>query len=815
MENPMFQLVLGVIPFLIAIFLFGLYLYLKSISRKTISEITDIRASIRKFQKDNLHLIRLSTTFSPSDPEPIGELSEKFNAQLVDLERIIAETYQKYGDLHQKANDLKLVPFWKFWILPFRWKEINREVSALWQDLDILQGIYQESVSASEKIVNLGDELSTQSREVMEKLQEAMHIYHELSSRLTGEMFLLCGRNLKEWKKTLQTQLPITYLSPGDIPLPERNQKDSITLVHRVLKSAKPEVGSLYEKLMNWQMDLAFITTSVEGLNAKHKELVELFVDLQGRKVSPFQWNTSQAEIESLGQQLEIINAENGVISVDELRSITHRVKRLLSGQAELESRCQGIQVNYLDLLQLWSSFEIQQGYDWVRNAGQVLEQVKSFDKTNWVSILDLDEFRTKFQELKRLQFAILPRDPTKKIQEDELDALVMGSRSLYGLHAELRPQLDKIITRMKELQHLQGEMSERVTTAKSVLSKTIPVIASNPFLKKISSNTPKKMQDSLEQLSSDLDLAQSGLIEAKARKIRDWFDKAEIVFDKWLMTLIEENSVRLKGLEEKFQILGNFNSLEDLAITEVREILKKAEQGDSVPLSRPGDERLLVIGRNLWAKNELWQKIVSAGRALEDIAGPVVERFQKAEKNRQLAIKWMGRGSEVIPEELGWPPTTQNLNNERKQFQALDSSWSSLKWERIQAIQLVGRLSDISEQYHGLAIQLQQVVEKAEQEQRKILEYERKLDEAKKMWLEVVAKFPEYRNLKSDVENLFAEVDRDYVGLKKRCTLGGLPYQHVLQNLRAFIRKLNDAMMPTAGNQVIDINGVLQKRMY
>jgi hypothetical protein len=815
MEYPMFQLVLGVIPFLIAIFLFGLYLYLQSISRKTISEIADIRALIRKFQKDNLHLIRLSISYSPSDPEPIGELSEKFNAQLVELERVIAETYQKYGDLHQKANDLKLVPFWEFWTLPYRWIEIRREIGVLWQDLDNLQGVYQEAVSSSEEIANLGDDLSTQCRVVMESLQEANHIYYELSSRLTGEMFLLCGRNLKEWESTLKTQLPITFLAPGEIPLPEHNKKDSITLVHRILKSAKPEVSNLFEKLKNWQNDLAFISTSVEALNAKHAELVELFDNLQGREVSPFQWSTSRVKFETFGQQLEIINAVNGVISVDELRRITHRVKRLLPEQADLVSHCQVIQANYFDLLQLWSSFEIQQGYDWVRNAGQILEQVKSYDKANWDTISDLDGFRTKFDELKRMQFLILPRDPSNKIQEDELDALVMGSRSLYGLHMELRPQLDKISTRMKELQHLQGELSERVATAKSVLSKTIPVIASNPFLKKICSNTPKKMQESLEQLSSDLDLKQSGFIEIKARKIREWFDKAETTFDKWLMMLTEENRLRLKELEEKFQILGNFNSLEDLTITEVRDILKKAEQGDSVPLSRPGDERLLVIGRNLWAKNELWQKIVSAGRALEDIAGPVVERYQKAEKNRQLAIKWMERGNEVIPEELGWPPTTQNLNNERKQLQTLDSLWNSFKWERIQAIQLVGRLSDISEQYHGLAIQLQQVVEKAEQEQKKILEYERKLDESKKMWLDVVGKFPEYRNLKSDVESLFAEVDRDYVGLKKRCTLGRLPYQQVLQNLRAFIRKLNDAMMPTVGNQVIDINGELQKRMY
>jgi hypothetical protein len=815
MENPVFQFILGVVPFLIALFLFGLYLYIQSISRKTTSSLLEARTAIRKIQKENLNLVSLSKAYSPDDPEPIGELSKEFNAQLVALERAIAETYHNYGDLHQKSNELKLIPFWKFWALPFQWLELARGVELLWQDIENINTTFLKAIHASENIAKLGDDLSSQSRDVMGKIQESMHFYNELGSRLSGEKFLLCGRNLKEWETTLHTQLPMTFLTIGDKGFPDTSQKESITRVHRLLKSAQPEINGLYERLKNWKTDLAFISTSVEKLNSNQKDLENLLKSLRERTVSPLQWGESQAEFDSLGKQLEKLNIENGTLSVDELRKSTHQVKRLLLRQDELVIHCQGIHSEYMDMLQFWTSYEIQQGNEWIRNTRLVFEQVKTFDDLNWAPSEDLADFRTKFEELRRLQSIAAPRDPAKEIQEDTVSMLATESRNLYNLHVGLRPRLDKVSARLKELQRQQNDLSERVTIASSVLAKTIPVIESNPFLKKLCGNTPRKMQTRLEQLSSELKLTQNGLMEVKARKTGEWFDKAEMVFDKWSSALTEEIQSRNQELDERFQFLGNFNNLEDIVITGVRDILKKTEQGGSAPLSRPGDERLLVVGREIWTKNDLWQKIVSNGRALEDIAGPVLERYQKAEKNRQLALKWMERGNEVVPEVLGWPPTTQNLNSERKQAHDLENTWNSLKWEHIQAIQLVGRLSDISELYGGLATQVKQVVGKAEQEQEKILDYDRKLEESKKLWLGVVTKFPEYRNLQDDIEKLFSEVDRDYEALKKRCTLGGLPYQQVSQNLRAFIRKLNDAMMPAAGNQVIDINGELQKRIF
>jgi len=807
---------LGLLPFILAIMILGGYLFVRARERRTFTELAEIRAQIRNYKKESFRLLKVSSVYSPNDPEPFGTMAEAFNNQLVEFEKSIAEVYEIYGKYHKEANQLKLVPMWKLWYLPLQWYTLRQEVESVWVFLDELQHKYQIAIQSSEKISKLGIELSTQSRDVVSTVHDALHIYHALSLDLKGETFLACGKNLKKWEETLTTQIPLSFLSTDETSDPNMHNKDSITKIHRVLKAAVPEVNGLNEKMKKWQSDLVFISSSLKELRTKHQHVVTFVSDLERRSVSPIQWDMSRTTIDTIEHQLEQLGSENELWSVEKLRDILHEIKRMTAKQKELESICLKYQSDYLDLLRIWSSMDLQNGSEWVRGTRGVLEQVVLFDEANWQALDDIDDFRVQFEELAKLQPHLLPRDPSKAIHETELSSLVEGSRRLYDLHQKLRPRLEIIKVRLKEIQSLQDDVKERLSRAKSVMAKTLPVIASNPLLKKVSGNEPVKIRASLDQRILEIDAIKEGIIEKKVQRANEWAGKAEQALGKWLGLLTDDLDVRLEGLGENFQTLGNFNNLEDIVITEVRDILRKAEQSDSgPPLTRPGDDPLLVAAKSLWAKNDLWQKVVSAGRALEDVAGPVLERYQKAEKSRQLALKRLERGNQLIPDEPGWPPTTQYLRNERKQAQTLENSWQSLRQEHIQAIQLVGKISDFSEQYHGLAIQVQQIIEKVEQEQSKIDDYERKLEESKRMWLDVVTKYPENKSLKSDTEKLFAEIDRDYDGLKRRTLHGGLPYNQVLQNMRSICRKINEAVMPAAGNQVVDINGELQKRLY
>lgn len=816
MESSLGGTILSLVPFILAILLFGGYLFYRSLERRTVEELTEIRSQVRAYQKEYLRLQKEASTFSPQDPEPYGAMAEQFIFQMMSYETSIKEVYSVYSQLHQQAIQLKKIPAWKLWYLPSQWYQLNHQVSALWQNLEGLENKYQSALLSSKNISHLGIELSNQSRDVMNKLRESLQIHHELISKLNGDSFLGIGRHLKEWEGTLETQVPLTFLSTVERPDSETQNKESITQVHRVLKTAVPEISGLYDKLKKWKTDLEFITNSLIELRKKHQQVMKVITDLEKSPVSPLQWGESQIVADDITHQLDVLESVGDMRSVEDLRDHLHLVKRLEAKLGELGANCLEAQDQYLDLLRIWSSIEVQRGSEWIRNAKQVIEQTRLFDGANFKAIDDVEDFRGKVVELSRLQSKLLPKDPAKAVPEKELPGLTKDSRKLYELHLNLRPRLEKINSRLKEIQRLQDEVKEKISGAKSVLTKTLPVIASNPFLKKTAGNLPAKMQVSLENINLELDASQQGVIEIKAQKYAEWAGKAEQAFNKWLSLLSEDVNVRQKILGDQFQTLGNFNNLEDVAITDVREILKKAEQGISTPpLSRPGDMPLLVIANQLWAKNDHWQQVVAAGRALDDIAGPVLERYQKAEKSRQLAIKRLEKCEEVVPDEPGWPPTTQYVRSERKQAQTLDESWQSLRWEHIQAIQLVGRLSDLSEQYQGLAVQLQQVIEKAEQEQKKVTEYERRLEEAKRLWLNVVGKYPEYKSLQTDVENFFAEIDQDHEGLKKRSMRGGLPYNQVLQNLRSILHKINEATMPAAGNQVIDINGELQKRLY
>lgn len=816
MENSVLGTILGLLPFILGLVGFGLYLFVDSIEKRAITELSELRSSIRVLQNESLRLRKLSRLFSPEDDEPFGALAENFNNTLFSLEHSIRKLYEEYSLLHQKGNKIKKIPHWKLWILPYRWFSLDQELRMLLQHVSRVQIEYRNSLEISEKIQNLEIELALECKKTIESLQEALYIYRDLSLQLKGKTFLEAGRQLEEWESTLKTQIPVSFLVVDKSYELNVERKNFITQIHRVLKPAAEEVYRLYTKLRGWQSDLVFISSSTVSLEKKQQQIGELMSALEKRTVSPIEWQESRIIFNEIEAELLDLNSKMDLLFAEELRRFSSLVKHLTAKQLELENHCLKIQTDYLDLIRIWSSVEIQQGAVWAHHTKRILDDATTNAKENWKSVVDLDEFRLKLQELDRLQKILFPRDPSLAIRESDLPLILADSRRLYDLHLRLRPEQEKIVSRLKEIQRLIDEVSEKISRAKIVMSKTLPIIASNPLLNKISGNVPIKLQENLERIACEIDLPEKGLVEEKVQKFIDWKSKSEIAFSKWLEALSKDIEERMKSLEEKFQSLGNFINLEGMAITETREILKQAEKGEKgSPLTRPGDEPLLVIAKSLWSKNDLWQRLVSAGRALEDIAGPVLERYQKAEKSRQSALRQLEIAKELIPEEPGWPPTTINLNNERRQVESLNSAWEALKTEHLQAIQLVGKLSDLSEQYQRLATQLQHAIEKARQEQDRIKDCERRLLESKRFWLEVVAKYPEYKSLKGDAEKLLLEIDQEYEAIKRRSVHGGLPYNQVLQNMRSLIRKINDAVIPVSGNQVVDINSDLQKRLY
>lgn len=792
------------------------YIACRSKERHILFLLDKIRTRLRAYQQNISQLNHESSAFSPNDPEPFGELSEIFNLRMIDFQKSIAQVYENYGGLHRNVNNLVSAPAWKRWFDFVRWNNLEIEVSYIYSEIEQIEEQYNQLVQSADKLKQLGLEISKQCLEAIEQLNDTRLMLQNLQSHFTGTTFANCQRNVSKWDGTLKTQIPVSFLSVNNRNSDYIFEKDEIAKVHRVLITAAPGIFSLFVKVKKWSDDLRFVMSSMPDLKEKQIAISNLMNDLETRILSPIKWDNSQDLAESIQNQIDLIKASPTTLSVESLRELLHTVEWATAQQAGLLNHCNQVLIDYNELLRLWSSIELQQGTDWVKGVKKVLDTASDYDDVNWQSIDDIGNFRSQMDKLAQIQLSMLPRDPTRPLQESMIGKLLDETRLLFDLHQKLRPRLDLVQERLKNIQSLQDDAKERLAVARSVLAKTLPVISSNPTLRKGFGKEAENLRVSLDALIKDLE-TQEGSVEKKVQKVNQWISKADKAMNKWLDALVIDLDDHLATLGESFQTLGYFLNIQDLVITEAKEILKKVENPDrfGMPLSRLGDAPLFVTAKKLWATSDDWQKVFSVERALIDIAAPVIERFKKVEKSREAAMSQVAKGDRLIPVELQWPPTAQYLGSERKQYQNLEANWQMLRQEPIQAIQLVGKLSDFTVQYHDVAAQVLQKNEKAEQEQARIIDYERKLVEAKRLWQGIIEKYPEYKTLRIDLEKFFVEIDREYVNLKKQYTLGGLPYNQALHNLRMICRKVNEITMPAVGNQVVDINGELQKRVY
>jgi ubiquinone biosynthesis protein UbiJ len=258
---------------------------------------------------------------------------------------------------------------------------------------------------------------------------------------------------------------------------------------------------------------------------------------------------------------------------------------------------------------------------------------------------------------------------------------------------------------------------------------------------------------------------------------------------------------------------LQDLVSLNDPVFHEVVQLVQDQQSvGILAPLQ--GQPQLLEMANQLRKQSELWQRLVAAIKAVDDIAGPVLDRYTKLEKNREKLVGRMEHADEVVPEETSWPPTTVRLTNERTRFRAIESQFISFKRERHKAIQLVALLSELSDNYQDLYNHVGQLLENASQEQSRFKELEHRLNQSRSLWAQRLQDNRSNQVAVSDIERLLASIDKDFNELQRRFKVGALSYQQAYQMFRLICRKIDEATISLGLNQIIDINGMIHRQI-
>ncbi len=297
----------------------------------------------------------------------------------------------------------------------------------------------------------------------------------------------------------------------------------------------------------------------------------------------------------------------------------------------------------------------------------------------------------------------------------------------------------------------------------------------------------------------------------------------------RWLERLETDLDLRRETLAKKLAALQAIAPLEDAAVAEGQKLAppaaeppagrkgrrssrKKDAEAAKSNVAERGTRRtataLSGVVTAIKRSSEEWQRCLAAQRALEDLEGPVLERYQNAEGQRTEARRLVKRALELIPEQRSWPPTGQTLGGERGQLDSLEKQWSVLQSTPTRAIQVVSKLGSLSEQYSTLAGRIRQIVERAEQEQKKINELEAHLEESKQIWNELRDANPENGVMRSEINILTQETDQDLEALRQRYLTSNIPYNQILQNVRALCQKLDSAQIEVGDGRLVDING-------
>ncbi len=816
MDN--FSSILGFVLLLLMLLAMTLFVLVRTWRLYVLQNLAEVRNRLRSLQSDSARIRRESARFSVDDPEPFGTLFQSLSEQLVRVDSSLQDAYQEYGELYRQVKLSEKVDWKGALSFPYDWWARRSMVDDLQISVDQSETWIAESRKLADRLIDYGKVIAAQSQQILSYIKEALHILGELREHgLEGDTFDGAVQAARNWEATLLGQIPVIFFSKEALSASVDLEKEQISRVYRLLTSAAPTIQKLLNRVDDWRTEYANLAQNLQSIPVSIESLEERMQVQAHAPILPIQWEKSKDELQMARMRLETVGLADKSRIIEDLFDDVDVLDALAKRLGEAEKHYQLVCVQYDELQKLVTSEEIVQGNGWLRSSFSLMLSVNQYDPENWPRSLAVSGLKRQIEALAALHSRLLPdQEHPKVVREGELAQHLEGIRRLHAGYVKSRPAVAKVKAILDEMRSIEQSIRDPLIRANSLYGQLESIVVANPLLNKLAGKEPERLRLATQNLLVELDHPEKITVDKKARKAGALLTKIEHNLSSWLETINHDLDIKRDDLEESLALLNEAVSLDDPVLNEVNRLVQKTtdvmlDDGvQAIQVTFPLADHV----QRLRSANDAWQRCVSAQVAVDDIAGPTLERYRKAEKQRTRALEIIGRVKDLVPEGLQWPPTTQRLGNEIHQFEMLEKRWQGIKRDRVRALQLVSSLSDLTEEYSALADQLGRIAERALLESDRVQELEKRLEEARKLWLHQVHTHKGQHMLIDSIESLLAETDRDLETLKKGYEHGGLPYAQVLQGLRSICRKVEDALVPTDGNQVMEINGILQRRL-
>ncbi len=794
---------------LLALFAFSIVRYWQ---KRTHSDLEQIRKQLRLASSRSGSLRSVFQQFTPSDPPPFGTLAGELERQLDQADSQLQEQLNDYSDARNDIRNLRMDDWLNMARLPFDWYHIRQKIAALLKKQQQVEKTFEAAGETVSKLERQGWDIAAQARQVLADNQLALNVLTSLyNSEIQDQALELSLADARECEQWLSTRIPVYFLSGDEQTVLAQSDKASISQVHAMLSQARPGVEELLTKSRTWESEYTALKQSLSELVSGFRELSPKFSQLESNSINPLNWDKSRQVLAGLRVQIEGLSAVNKTRTLDEISYDLEKVKELSHRQTELGSYCAKVEQQYKELLELIQLPEIRQGDKWIRNAQKSVEQMGEYSLENWSRTDQVDHLAQDLQALSEHHRKIALSDPSEPVMESKIPHLLVEARALVKLNQGIKQRVASAQARHGELKEMERTSRETLSSTRALLNQAASLAASNPHLSKIATSEIKQLRESLEEMIGEFDRPGEGSLEKKSQKAVALVKKIEGSAARWLEQLNRDLGEKMGTLDKKVTTLREIATLDEPAILESQRLVTQASMLDP---SKRRDTKALTFSEiiaEMKQRNEEWQMCIAASRSVDDIQGPVLERYRHADQQRALAAQWLNHATSLIPEGRTWPATSQVLTSERQQFKTLEEQWHSLREKGIKAIDLVAVLSELGGKYQVLATKLKQTAETAEQDQKRIRELEQRFEESCQLWQYRMDEYSDNLNTKDDISKLLNDAISEMEGIRQRYQRENIPYHHVLQQLRALCQKLDSAEAYYDQNHVIDINGDMQ----
>jgi hypothetical protein len=824
--------ILVLLPLIVILLAGGLYLLIRYWQGATKTGLKQIRTELRSLQTQVDETRSELNTYSVDDPEPYGSQVVSILREIEFVEDKLKELYNDYVGIHENIHRISWENLKSAVRMPYHWYFLHQEAGRLDLACEEMEQKIDQSLDSIQSMNHQAWDTAKRARQSMQNIQAAMRILGDLrAANLVDSNLDQTFLETQNWEQRLNNEVPMYFISADETTVLEKTDKNTVASVHSILDEAEPAMNNILERAQNWTKQFKVLDVSLTEITAGYRALAEEFGVLESAEEFPVTWDKSRDQLAGLRNQIESLGSMKKNRNLDQVGKDLAVASRALGRLQELALVYENISQQRQELGEILKNPDLQHGEAWGVKAQKTASLAEKYDPENWPKADGANRIKEELDNLMEHQRKVPVNEISSPLNESEIPLLLENGRELLKLHKELRPRVASIQTRLAALQETERNIKDQVNRTRALLNQATSLSGSNIYLTEYMGDDVEKLREELEDIAEDLDHPEEGQVDKKAQRVNALVRKVDQSGQKWLDKFMVELDTKKEVLAKKVGLLNKIAALDDPAIEEAIGLI-----GDMPASPEPAKSKLIrglpftngrsdrksrpriqlpfpEVVKTLKHRNDDWQRCIAVTRAIEDLEGPVLERYTRAEEQAELTREQLEKAMTIIPENRAWPPTTQFISNEKRAYAALEKKWEGLRTEPIRAIQLVSKLGELAEEYRQLEVKVGDILERAEMEQHRVLELERRLAESSMLWQYQMQAYGGNLYTKEDIQALLDEAEQEIDAIRKGYLRGSVPYNQVLHGLRGLCQHLESSLAAVDDQQSIDINGVVQQR--